>query len=150
MAATQDGDQRPSGGVQRAANKHHAQEPQGARNEEPELPEDVVYVGPGHSSDAYPSGANQIGEYTYYQVTKWASPYLVGMHGSPEECVLLYISDLHSSQLVKSIGELRGKRLVCECPLNKPCVADALIAETFSQHVEKVQNPRIRRSPHPG
>lgn len=29
--------------------------------------------------------------------------------------------------LLKSIGQLRGKNLACWCPLNKPCHADVLL-----------------------
>ena len=67
------------------------------RGQPTQLPADVVYVGHGHFSHRLASG-------------RWATPFKIGQHGSTFE-----------------ISQLSGKRLACDCPLNQPWHADALV-----------------------
>jgi Domain of unknown function (DUF4326) len=86
-------------------------------------PEGAVYVGRG---------------------SKWGNPFAVGKGGTAEECVRKYAdmltpyrhrgptSDLGSLYIsmanIEDIErELRGKDLMCWCPLDKPCHADVLL-----------------------
>ena len=85
--------------------------------------DNTVYVGSGHHSHRIPT-------------TKWASPFWEGKYRSAEECLVRYVEHLHASGLAKVIDELAGKILLCECPLDKPCVSDILIA-TFYAHWEE-------------
>lgn len=69
--------------------------------------------------------------------TKWGNPFMVGTlsHDDPpqsltaEEAVALYEEQIDEilEMADASLEELRGKDLVCWCPLNKPCHADVLL-----------------------
>lgn len=77
--------------------------------------------------------------------TKWGNPFIVGKHGTREDCVKLF-RFLLSGCLCITVDEecadaqvayikmakrdrrhLRGKNLACWCPLNAPCHADVLL-----------------------
>jgi hypothetical protein len=65
--------------------------------------------------------------------TRWGNPYPVETFGR-EEAVRKFraLFDLHAAGAktefpVPSLGELRGKDLVCWCPLEKACHADILL-----------------------
>ena len=68
---------------------------------------DEVYIGSGHHSHRQP-------------VTKWASPFAPGRHGTEEECLIMYVQYLHESRLAEKVHELFGKTLLCDNPLDKP------------------------------
>lgn len=66
--------------------------------------------------------------------TKWGNPYKVGaphpIFGDAmdaDDAVAMYIFHLITSGLLMSIAELRGKDLICWCPLDRPCHADVLL-----------------------
>lgn len=72
------------------------------------MPENTVYVGRG---------------------SKWGNPFVVGEHGTAEECVkkfAMYIG-WHNSRLGFDLKELRGKNLACWCKEGDPCHADVLL-----------------------
>ena len=82
-------------------------------------PEGAVYVGRG---------------------SKWGNPYVVGATGFnlPNGGAVFYRSgnapasacvDLYRKYTVRElpVSELRGKDLMCWCPLNQPCHADVLL-----------------------
>ena len=78
----------------------------------------MVYVGNGHSA-------------TRLQRTQWASPFKIGPHGEPDECLEKYAQWFEQPAqwtLRESLAELRGAALVCECPPGQPCHADFLAA----------------------
>ena len=85
------------------------------RGQPTQLPADVVYVGHGHFSHRLSSG-------------RWATPFKIGQHGSAFEALTRFISWFPSSPQAQHISQLDGKRLACDCPLNQPCHADALVA----------------------
>lgn len=75
------------------------------------MPENTVYVGRG---------------------SKWGNPFVVGEHGTAEECVEKFAMDIgwHNSRLgfdLEDIEELRGKNLACWCKDGAPCHADVLL-----------------------
>lgn len=61
------------------------------------------------------------------KASKWANPFRVDRDGSREEVIARYEAHLRASpELMASIGELRGKDLVCWCaPLS--CHGDLLL-----------------------
>ena len=80
-----------------------------------------------------PPGAIYVG-----RPTKWGNPWRVDDSLSREEAVILYrmelvgagrieyhLSDQITPEIVRR--ELRGKDLVCWCPLDGPCHADVLL-----------------------
>jgi hypothetical protein len=79
---------------------------------------DEVYIGHGHHSHRQ-------------QASKWASPFVVGQHGTTEECLIKYTEHISSSHLADQIDELVGKRLLSDTPSNMPCTADILIAMVY-------------------
>ena len=75
----------------------------------------VVYVGKSH--------------FRYrMRRTKWCSPYMIGTHGGPEECVLQYADSVKQTNSLGELQDLVGRTLVCECPLGQPCHIDAIDA----------------------
>ena len=60
--------------------------------------------------------------------SKWGNPFKVSEHGL-KECLHLYTKWL-AEQFLKNpdfLTPLRGKDLVCFCPLDQPCHADILL-----------------------
>ena len=82
------------------------------------LPEGCIYIGRGHHTHRLSN-------------TAWSSPYIPGLHGSPEECMSFYTFHLRQSGLVNRLHELRGKMLVCDCSQDEPCHGDVLLAEEW-------------------
>jgi hypothetical protein len=79
------------------------------------------------------------------RTTKWGNPFVVGEHGTQDECVQHYRA-LVTGVLLRSAGadhlrrqrdvrrqleaaavELRGKNLACWCRPGTPCHADVLL-----------------------
>lgn len=59
--------------------------------------------------------------------SKWGNPYLIGSHGNREECVDKFRDYIKGNPaLLKALGELKGKNLVCWCA-PKACHADVLL-----------------------
>jgi hypothetical protein len=75
-----------------------------------------------------PLGAVYVGRQSYYG--NW---HVVGENGTAAECVAKYERDVeewrkeHKRQYRTWIGRLKGKDLVCWCPLDQPCHADVLL-----------------------
>ena len=70
-----------------------------------------------------PAGAVYVG-----RPTVWGNPFKVGIDGDATECVRRYeIGMLTHPDLRAMVEVLRGKDLVCWCPLDQPCHADVLL-----------------------
>lgn len=84
-----------------------------------------------------PEGAVYVG-----RPTKWGNPYIlnecrvIGPSGSAkyatkemaaEMSLYFYRQDLEAGYYGVDLNELRGKDLVCWCPLDQPCHADILL-----------------------
>lgn len=78
-----------------------------------------------------PDGAVYVG-----RPTKWGNPYKPGLGGNAmletkQQCVDAYRSMIryaHRPARVDQIqAQLRGRDLVCWCPLDQPCHADVLL-----------------------
>jgi hypothetical protein len=77
---------------------------------------------------------------------KWGNPFIVGTHGTRQECVHLFaylvvagcvcattVEHMRQQaaavrEMRAALTELRGKNLACWCPLTAPCHADILLA----------------------
>jgi hypothetical protein len=58
--------------------------------------------------------------------SRWGNPYPVAEHGR-DQAIRLYEQHLLASpDLIARLPELRGRQLVCWCPLDQPCHADVL------------------------
>jgi hypothetical protein len=75
-----------------------------------------------------PEGAIYVG-----RSTNWGNPYVVSAQQSADEAVQMY-RRLWEEHLTNDEGarerlirKLRGKDLVCWCPLDQPCHADVLL-----------------------
>lgn len=78
-----------------------------------------------------PEGAVYVG-----RPTRWGNPIRVGFHSGPpihhitrRQAVEMYRAWLDNSIMPKQqvADELRGRDLVCWCPLHEPCHADVLL-----------------------
>lgn len=71
-----------------------------------------------------PKGAIYVG-----RPTRWGNPWRVGIDGDPAHCVALYREELVSYGYLSNeeLSELRGKDLMCWCPLDQQCHADVLL-----------------------
>ena len=72
-----------------------------------------------------PDGAVYVG-----RPTKWGNPYALGERYTSFEramAVALYRVKLAQAKDNAAIQQLRGKDLVCWCPLDQPCHADVLL-----------------------
>lgn len=54
---------------------------------------------------------------------KWGNPFVVGKHGSAEDCVRRFRNYIRGVDC----SALRGKTLACFCALSQPCHADVLL-----------------------
>jgi hypothetical protein len=78
------------------------------------------------------------------RTTKWGNPFVVGKHGTREQCVDLFHKMLagylcisrgpgimeqeaYRAMVKRNRDELRGKNLACWCPPGAPCHADFLL-----------------------
>ncbi len=77
------------------------------------------------------------------RTTKWGNPFAVGVHGTREHCVKLYIAIMSGMLCIsvdaecvdrqreciahakRNLWRLRGKNLACWCSLPKPGVIDS-------------------------
>ena len=65
--------------------------------------------------------------------TKWGNPYLVKTYGG-DKAIALFKDHLIKSDLIKDIGELENKTLICSCyPLK--CHGDVLIQEIYKNAI---------------
>ena len=98
-----------------------------------ELPQNYIYIGQGHHSHRL-------------KKTKWASPFLPGVHGTAVECVGLYLDHLSKAGLMGCIQELRGKVLVSDCGPDEPCTGDALAAEFYASSAKMSGQKMVARN----
>ena len=87
-----------------------------------------------------------IGAMIVDRTSRFGNPYIVGVHGDAARCVALYrqamgglidntkpphppvIGVIKAQNNLRIYGHmLRGKDLVCHCPLDQPCHADVLL-----------------------
>ena len=95
-----------------------------------ELAVDEVYIGHGHHSHRQ-------------RASKWASQFIVGQHGTVEECLILYADHISSSELAGELEELAGKKLYSDTPEEMPCTADVLIAMVYCAWADGlIRSPR--------
>lgn len=62
--------------------------------------------------------------------SRWGNPYIVGIHGTADQCVQKYEIDIRRGKIAtpeEIKRELKGMNLMCWCPLDKPCHADVLL-----------------------
>lgn len=72
----------------------------------PNKPQDAIYIG---------------------RPSKWGNPFVIGKDGDRASVILKYENYLlNSPKLLKQLGELRGKDLVCYCAPNA-CHGDVLV-----------------------
>lgn len=70
-----------------------------------------------------PTGSVYVG-----RPTKWGNPFVAGRDGDRARCVELFQAWLRSqSGLMEGVRELRGRDLVCWCPLDEACHAQVLL-----------------------
>lgn len=78
------------------------------------------------------------------RTTKWGNPFVVGKHGTREQCVDLFhkmlagyicisrgppmkVQEQYRAMVTADRDELRGKNLACWCSPDAPCHADHLL-----------------------
>jgi hypothetical protein len=84
------------------------------------MPPNSVYVG-GKVRDMR-TGIGRFAE------SKWFNPYKIGRDGTRNEVIAKYrVRLLDRLELMAALSELRGKDLVCWCPLGEVCHADVLL-----------------------
>ena len=93
-----------------------------------------VYIGLNRATSEL-MGRTRLGVYRCHgqtsawgHLSKWASPFTVGRHGTIKECLIMYTGYISSCHLAGEIHELIGKRLLSDTPEDTPCIADILIA----------------------
>jgi hypothetical protein len=57
---------------------------------------------------------------------EWSNPFIIGRDGTREQVIEKYERYLHVSGLIRKIGELRGRDLLCCCAPHA-CHGDVLI-----------------------
>jgi hypothetical protein len=72
-----------------------------------------------------PAGAVYVG-----RPSKFGNPFKVGQDGTRAEGIRRFEAHLakHPDLIMAVKAELRGKDLVCHCPLDQPCHADILLS----------------------
>ena len=76
---------------------------------------DAIYIGQGHFSHRWKPG-------------KWSSPFQAGRDCAGAVHVIMYAQWIaNQPELLQSLHELQGKRLVCDCPHNVLCHGDVLV-----------------------
>ena len=68
-------------------------------------------------------------------------PFVAGQRGTPTECLVLYATPWHEGELVEDAEELSGKKLLCDCGTEVPCVADVLRAERHERLCPEQHQP---------
>ncbi len=84
---------------------------------EQQMAVDEVYTSHGHHSHRQ-------------KASMWASLFTMGRHGTVEECLIMYMDHISSSQLTERVEELIGEKLLSDTPEDRPCTAKVLIACT--------------------
>lgn len=70
-----------------------------------------------------PAGAVYVG-----RPTKWGNPFIIGRDGLNAETAVAFYQQHVFDELRHDLDELRGKNLVCWCPIEaKHCHADILL-----------------------
>ena len=61
--------------------------------------------------------------------SRWGNPYHLGVHGTPEHCVRLFVVHYRANAAYRAEvrRRLAGKDLACWCPLDQPCHAGVLL-----------------------
>lgn len=106
------------------------------------MPEGAIYVGRG---------------------SKWGNPFVVGIDGPREECLRLYVGLIGGYLCISkspehiarqewahaatcdAAKELKGKDLVCWCPLDKLCHADVLLVLANGGSIPDESKPQIQQ-----
>lgn len=85
-----------------------------------------------------PANATYIG-----RGSKWGNPYVIGKHGTREEVIEKYKSDLEESmkdpRFIDMLLELEGKDIVCFCK-PAPCHGDVLVDKVLEARAIKDQH----------
>jgi hypothetical protein len=83
--------------------------------------------------------------------TVLSSPFLVGQHGTAEECQIKFAERLADSrELQREVAKLCGRAVACECALEQPCHGDVILAWSSSsdaEHEYKAKSKKIWRRP---
>ena len=93
--------------------------------------------------------------------TIWGNPYIVGKHGTLNECMDMYMKLItgyicvsmgntdqqfaHMEAIKTHINKLKGKHLACWCPLHKPCHANALLLIANSEGKLNIDDFKFRQ-----
>jgi hypothetical protein len=81
--------------------------------------------GGGLKGGAIPEGSVYVG-----RPTKWGNPFKITETVTREESIASfekYLREMPTEKRTALLAPLRGKNLVCWCPLNVPCHADVLL-----------------------
>ena len=99
------------------------------------MPSDAVFVGNGGASLRETRG-------------EWSSPFVVGKHGTAEECQLKYAQHLCSKPEMLSKARQHPKAdVVCECATSAPCHGDVLRVIFGSESADPGKVSLWRRPP---
>ena len=60
--------------------------------------------------------------------SKWRNPFKIGPDGTRAEVLRLFRAHFQDKSMIKDIGELAGKDLLCHCGPGEACHADYLLA----------------------
>lgn len=91
----------------------------------------TIYAGYGHFSHRL-------------SPTKWENPFRVGKHGAPADVVFQFLANWDNSGLSSHLSELTGKKLACDCPDNKPCHVDVIMATWLEHRQHTPQRTKVR------
>ena len=92
------------------------------------LPADCIYVGLGHHAHRLPTSC-------------WKSPWVPGHSCSYDEWLVLYVQHICMGPLWFQLGDLVGRRLVCDCAWQSLCEADVLAGLCFEQACPQQRQP---------
>lgn len=118
----------------------------------------------GYNLQSASMAANGLPAVKVDRSTRWGNPFIVGKHGTRDECVDLYAKLMAGylclttgngdeqvathAHVVKNRHKLRGKHLACWCPLidkdgnRTPCHADVLLQLANEQTSELRRDDR--------
>ncbi len=61
--------------------------------------------------------------------SRYANPYVIGVHGTREECIAQYRALLETDHVLRAaVRALRGKDVACWCRLEEACHGDVILA----------------------
>jgi hypothetical protein len=58
---------------------------------------------------------------------KWGNPFVIGVHGTRKEVIDKFTKEIAYKHVVEIRNELKGKDLMCWCPLDQLCHGDILL-----------------------